>query len=205
MTKFTAVVTNWWTLWHFFTEIRCWRKLKARMHVFARLSIGTESSQVIFTQHTANVSMPTPRTMPAKSSVVPRTIFDLTLGVNVQESAFLLVTCIESRVEITFRHFRHVIFVQEFAAVALFTKCSKPMFTYYGLLLCFDVSERAKFLIALSLNCQKYISVNFENNFFYYYLPELKKLQTAERDLSMPAKGSGSAPICSLSSCSILK
>lgn len=46
---------------------------------------------------------------------------------NYQYSITLLT---ESNEEIAFWHFRHVVLMQEFAVISLFTKTSQPMFTY---------------------------------------------------------------------------
>lgn len=143
-------MTDWRSLRKFFTQISGRWKFKARMHVFTGLAVGTESSQIIFAQNSANVTMPAPGTMSAKSSIVPRTIFYLALGIDVQKRAFFLVACVESRVEVTFGHFCHVIFMQELAAVAFFAKCSQPMLADDGFLFGFDVPKRAKLLIASS-------------------------------------------------------
>lgn len=94
--------------------------------------------------------MPTTGPMPTESSIVPWTILNLAFRIDVQESAFFFVAGVESRVEITFRHFRHVIFVQKFATVAFFTKRSKPMFTHDCFLLRLDMAKWAKFFIASS-------------------------------------------------------
>lgn len=118
------------------------------MHVFARLPVGAEASEIIFAQNPPDVAMPAAGAVSAEASVVPRTILDLALGVYVQERALLLVAGVEARVEITFRHLRHVVFVQKLAAVALFAQRSQPMLADDGFLFGFDVAERAKFLIA---------------------------------------------------------
>lgn len=122
------------------------------MHVLAGLSVGTKAGQIILAQNSPDMPMPAPGTVPAKASIVPRTILDLALGIDVQESAFLFVAGVESRVEITFRHFCHVIFVEELAAVAFLTQRSKPMLAHDCLLLCLDVAKWAEFFIASSCN-----------------------------------------------------
>lgn len=58
---------------------------------------------------------------------LPWTILYFTLWVNMQKWAFLIMTCIESSVEITFWHFRHVIFMEEFTLVPLLAEATKPM------------------------------------------------------------------------------
>ena len=107
--------------------------------------------------------MTTARTMTTKASIVPWTILDFALWVNVEERALLLVTGVESRVEITFRHLCHVIFVKELATVALFAQCTQPMFTHNCFLFGFDVTKRAEFLVALSLKVKLKIMQNDVN------------------------------------------
>jgi hypothetical protein len=175
------------------------------MHVLARLSIRTETGQVVFAQHATDMPMPAAGSMSTKSSIIPRTILDLALGIDVEESALFLVAGVEAGVEVAFRHLRHVVLVEEFAAIAFLAQRPKPMLAHDRLLFRLDVTEGTKLLVALSCRSENSISSKNVNKNLKNFSPELKKLQTAERDLSMPAKGSGSAPICSLSSCSILK
>lgn len=47
-----------------------------------------------------------------------------------QEGTLFVVARIEPRIEIAFRHLRHVIFVQEFTLVAFFAETAEPMFTH---------------------------------------------------------------------------
>lgn len=65
--------------------------------------------------------MPTTRSVPTETSIVPRTILNLALRIDVKEGALLLVAGVESRVEVALGHFRHVVLVKKLAAVALFT------------------------------------------------------------------------------------
>jgi hypothetical protein len=175
------------------------------MHVLARLAVRTETGQVVFAQHSTDMPMPAAGSVSTKSSIVPRAILDLALGIDVEESALFLVAGVEAGVEIAFGHLRHVVLVEEFAAIAFLAQRAKPMLAHDRLLLRLDVTEGTKLLVALSCRSEKTISSKNVNKNSENFSPELKKLQTAESDLSMPAKGRGSAPICSLSSCSILK
>lgn len=62
-------------------------------------------------KNAAYVTMSTVRTMPTETSIIPRTIFDLALGIDVKERAFFVVACIKSRIEITLGHFGHIVLV----------------------------------------------------------------------------------------------
>lgn len=124
MSELSAVVTNWRPLWHFFTQIGCWRKFKPRMHVLAGLPIRTEAGQIIFTQNSSNVPVSASRSVSAEASVVPRAVLDLAFWIDVQKCALLFMTSVESRVEVALRHLCHVVLVQELTAVAFFTKSS---------------------------------------------------------------------------------
>jgi hypothetical protein len=72
--------------------------------------------------------MSTARTVPTKAPIIPRTVLDLTLRIDVQERALFVVTRIEARIEVAFGHFGHVVFVQKFTLVALFAQATQPMF-----------------------------------------------------------------------------
>lgn len=152
VTELSAIVTYWWALWHFFTKIGGGRELEARMHVFARLRFRTEASQIVLAQDSSDVPMTTTWAMPAKASIVPRTILDLALGVYVKKRALFLVAGVESRIEIALRHFRHIVLVQKFAAVALLAQRPQPMLAHDCLLFSFDVPERAELFVAAAYN-----------------------------------------------------
>lgn len=92
--------------------------------------------------------MPTSGTMSAETSVVPGTVFDFALRIDVEKCALLLMACIEARVEVAFRHFGHVIFVQKLTTIAFFAQSSQPMLADNCLLFGFDMTKRAKLLIA---------------------------------------------------------
>lgn len=98
------------------------------MHELALGPLRTEAGQVVDAQYTPDVSVPTIWSVPAESAVVPRTIFDLALGVDVQEGALFVVARVEARVKVAFGHFCHVEFVQELALVAFFAEAPEPMF-----------------------------------------------------------------------------
>jgi hypothetical protein len=79
--------------------------------MFARFSLRTKASEIILAQYSSHMTMPASRPMSTKATIIPRTILDFAFWIDVQESTFFLVTSIESRVEIAFWHFGHIIFV----------------------------------------------------------------------------------------------
>lgn len=85
--------------------------------------------------------MPATGPVATEASVIPRTIFNLAFRVYVQERTFLIVASVEPGVKITFRHFGHIIFVQEFALVAFFAQTPQPMLAHDGTVTT-DVAER---------------------------------------------------------------
>lgn len=97
------------------------------MHELAELTVRTESGQVVGAQYTTNMTMTTVRTVPTESPVVPRAILNLALRIDVQEGTLLVVASVEPRVEVAFGHLGHVVFVQEFALVALLAETTKPV------------------------------------------------------------------------------
>lgn len=70
--------------------------------------------------------------MPAKPSVVPGTILDPRFGIYVQKRALFVAARVETRIEVTLRHLRHVELVKEFALVTLLAETAKPVFTYHS-------------------------------------------------------------------------
>lgn len=48
------------------------RELEAGMHVLAGLAVRTKPGQVVAAEHSANMSMPALRSMPAETTVIPR-------------------------------------------------------------------------------------------------------------------------------------
>ena len=65
-----------------------------RMCILALGSHGTEASQVVGAEDTANVTVSTVRPVPAETPVIPRTVSNLTLRVDVKEWALLVVTSV---------------------------------------------------------------------------------------------------------------
>lgn len=77
----------------------------------------------------------------AEASVVPGTVFDLGLWINVQEWTFLVATLTKFGVEVALRHLGHVVLVEKLALVSLLTQSSEPVLTHHRLLSA-DVTER---------------------------------------------------------------
>jgi len=111
------------------------------MHKFTGFSFWTEAHQVIHTDHPPCVSVSAVGTVFAEASVVPGTVFDLGLGINVQERTFLVATLTKLGVKVAFRHLGHVVLVEELALVSLLTQSSEPVLTHHRLLPT-DVTER---------------------------------------------------------------
>lgn len=111
----------------------CWilnRQVELRMHKFALGSIGTKPAKVVDAHDASCVSVATAWAMTAEPSIVPGAIFNLCFGIYVEKWALLVATRVETRVEVTLWHFRHVELVKELALVAFLAKASKPVFTY---------------------------------------------------------------------------
>lgn len=69
-------------------------------------------------------------TVPAEPSVVPGTVFDFALGVDVQKGTLLVVAGVEAGVEVTLGHLGHVVLVQELALIALLAQTAQPVLTH---------------------------------------------------------------------------
>lgn len=117
------------------------RQFKTRVHKFTGFSFWTEAHQVIHTDHPSCVSVSAVRTVFAEASVIPGTVFDLGLGIDVQEWTFLVAALAKLGVEVAFRHLGHVVFMEELALVSLLTQSSEPVLTHHRLLST-DVTER---------------------------------------------------------------
>lgn len=111
------------------------------MHEFTGLPFWTEAHKVIHTDHSSCVSVSAVRTVFAEASVIPGTVFDLGLWINVQEWTFLVATLTELGVEVAFWHLGHVVFMEKLALVSLLTQSSEPVLTHHRLLST-DVTER---------------------------------------------------------------
>lgn len=94
------------------------------MHEFAQLAVRTETSQVVGAKHTTDVTMATMWTVSTESTIIPRTVLNLALRVDVQERAFLVVARVESRIEVALGHLGHVVLVEELTLIALFAETS---------------------------------------------------------------------------------
>lgn len=116
-------------------------QLKTWVHKFTGFSFWTESHQVVHTDHPSCVSVSAVRTVFAEASVIPGTVFNLGLRINVQERTFLVATLAKLGVEVAFRHFGHVVFVEELALVSLLAQSSEPVLTHHRLFSA-DVTER---------------------------------------------------------------
>lgn len=66
------------------------RQFKSRVHEFTRGSLWAESHEVIHTDDSPCVPMPTQGTMLAETTVVPRAVLDLRFGIDVQEGTLLI-------------------------------------------------------------------------------------------------------------------
>ena len=97
---------------------------------FTVWTIGTKAEQIVLTDYFFQMPILTVGSMPTKTSVVPWTVFDLGLSIQVKKFAFFIATLAVFRIEITFRHFTHVIFVQKFTFIAFLTETTQPMFAH---------------------------------------------------------------------------
>jgi len=76
--------------------------LEILLDKFAFSSIRTKPSCVVHAEHAAHMPVPAGGAMTAESPVVPRAIFNLSLGINVQEGTFFVVasTCKQIKIVI---------------------------------------------------------------------------------------------------------
>lgn len=65
------------------------------------------------------MSMAAIRSMPTKTSIEPRAVFHLQLGIDVQKGTLFICTSFETRIKITLGHLGHVELVQKFTHIAL--------------------------------------------------------------------------------------
>ena len=92
-------------------------QLEPGVGVVAFLAGRTEAGQVVDAEHAPHVAVAAVGAVPAEASVIPGTVPDLGLGVDVEEGTFFVVTRVESGVEVTLRHLTHVVLVKELALV----------------------------------------------------------------------------------------
>lgn len=110
------------------------------MHKFTGFSFWAESYKVVYTDHPPCVPVSAVGTVFTEASVIPRTVFDLGLWVNMQEWAFFVATFTKLGVEVAFRHLGHVVLMKELALVSFLTQSSEPVLTHHSLLST-DVTE----------------------------------------------------------------
>lgn len=67
-------------------------QLKTRVHKFAGFSFWTEAHQIVDTDYSSRVSVSAVRAVFAEASVVPGTVFDFGLWIDVQEGTFFVAT-----------------------------------------------------------------------------------------------------------------
>lgn len=81
------------------------------MHVLAVPAIGAESGQIVHAEDTSHVPMATVGSMATEAAIVPRTILDLALRIDVQEGTFLVVAGIKAGIEVALGHLLHIEFM----------------------------------------------------------------------------------------------
>lgn len=100
------------------------------VHELAFGSVGTEAAQIAEAHDASGVAVAAVGPVPTEPAIVPRAIFDLGLGVNVEEWAIFVAASVEARVEITLGHFRHIKLVKEFTLITFLAQAAKPVFTH---------------------------------------------------------------------------
>uniref|UniRef100_A0A0K8RAD2 Putative polyadenylation factor i complex subunit yth1 cpsf subunit n=1 Tax=Ixodes ricinus TaxID=34613 RepID=A0A0K8RAD2_IXORI len=75
------------------------------VHKLALGSFGAEAAQIVEAHNAPGVTVAAVGTVPAEPAIVPRTIFDLCLGINVEEWAIFVAARVEARIEVTFGSF----------------------------------------------------------------------------------------------------
>jgi len=112
------------------------------MREFALTSVGTEAEEVKRADHSSSMAILAIRTMSAETTVVPRAVLDLALGIDVTKRALLVAAGQVFREEEAFRHLAEIVLVQELALIALLAQSTEPMLAH-NMLVLHDVSKRA--------------------------------------------------------------
>lgn len=130
VTLFVAIVTNDRPLLDL-SDFGGWkRQIKPGMDELAVGPFRAEAAHVVDAGDAACVSMAAVGTVSTEAAIVPRTISNLRLWINVQKRTFFVAAGVEATVEVTLGHFRHVVLVQKFALVSLLTKTTEPMLAH---------------------------------------------------------------------------
>lgn len=135
-----AVVTDHLTLLELSARV-AGGQIESRVHVLAVGAQRTEAAQVVQADDATRMPMPTVRSVPTEASIVPGTVLDLRLRIDVQVLAVLVRARLELRVEVALGHLAHVVLVQELAQVALLAEAAQPVLADHRSV-GFDVSVR---------------------------------------------------------------
>jgi len=111
---------------------RCWQ-LKSWVGVWAAGTCRAETSKIVDAKDTSHMAVAAVGTVAAEPSVIPRTVADLGLWVNVEERTFFVMAGIKPGIEVALGHLAHVVLVQELALVPLLTEAPQPVLTHDGL------------------------------------------------------------------------
>lgn len=136
-----AVVTDHLTFLELHTRI-AGGQVESRVHMLAVGAQRTEAAQVVHADDASRMSMPAVRSVSTEPPIVPGTVLDLRLRIDVQVLAVLVGARLELRVEVALGHLGHVVLVQELAQIALLAQAAQPVLADHRSV-GFDVSVRA--------------------------------------------------------------